>query len=218
VQESIAITTPPASPLVSLADMKLHLRVDIADDDSLIGALVAAATAAAEARLKMSLVTRSYAWTLDYFPNRVVFNGPAWGYSRAFTEARVYPFSQAQAILLPRPPLVSVDSVQFYDPAGTLQTLDPSAYTVQVGTPGRVAPAPGHYWPATQDRLGSVVVRFTAGFGTDPAAVPASVPVAVKLLVGHWYRNREATSEAGLAEVPKSVDYLLNAASFGFYQ
>jgi uncharacterized phiE125 gp8 family phage protein len=216
MQETLTVITPPALPLVSLAEAKAHLVVEIPDDDALITSLVAAATRAVESRLKMALVSRSYAWTLDYFPNRIVLaNGLV--VANNWLNSRLYPWAQAQVLFPPKPPLISVESITYYDQSGTVQTLDPSQYYAVPGTPGRIAPSPGLQWPATQDRIGGITIAFTAGFGTLPASVPDQIPAAIKLLVGNLYRNRESLVDGVVTEIPKTVDYLLNSASFGFY-
>lgn len=59
-------TVPPAETPVSLADAKVHLRVDHGDDDTYIGAIVAAATEHLDGWngiLGRCLVTQT--WTLD---------------------------------------------------------------------------------------------------------------------------------------------------------
>jgi hypothetical protein len=48
------------------------------------------------------------------------------------------------------PNLISVASIQYVDPTGTVQTLDPSMYQVEPGAPGRIHPAYGKSWPAVR--------------------------------------------------------------------
>jgi uncharacterized phiE125 gp8 family phage protein len=216
MQETLTLIYPPATPLFSLSEAKSHLRVEIADDDALISSLIAAATNAVESRLKVSLVTRSYIWGLDYFPNRIVLANNM-VVANNWLNSRLYPWAQAQVLFPPMPPLVSVDSITYWDQSGLRRTLDPSQYYSVPGTPGRLAPSPGLQWPATQDRIGAIRISLTSGFGQDPALVPAQVSAAIKLLVGNLYRNRESVVEGIVTEFPKSIDYLLNSASYGFY-
>ncbi|HEY0062994.1 MAG TPA: hypothetical protein VGC21_12800 [Telluria sp.] len=78
------------------------------------------------------------------------------------------------SIRLDHPPIVSVQSVKFYDENGEIQTLDPADYYVDsVTEPGYVIPAGGRSWPATQDRVHAVAVDYTAGYGPTEASVPA---------------------------------------------
>ncbi|MFC5386578.1 head-tail connector protein [Aquamicrobium segne] len=64
--------------------------------------------------------------------------------------------------------------------------------------------------------LSNSVARFatTTGYETKPgppstSTVPDPLKVAILLLVGHWYQNREATSSAGMASLPFAVEALI---------
>ncbi|MEQ9144361.1 MAG: head-tail connector protein [Parvibaculaceae bacterium] len=65
---TLTLMTGPASEPVDLADMKLHLRVDTADEDALISGLIAAARLTVEAHASLALLTQSWRWTLDRWP------------------------------------------------------------------------------------------------------------------------------------------------------
>ncbi|AGT09695.1 head-tail connector protein [Paracoccus aminophilus] len=53
---------------------------------------------------------------------------------------------------------------------------------------------------------GAATVRFTAAL---PEELRPSLRVAVLLLVGHWYENREAVTSTAPHELPMAVDALL---------
>jgi len=40
--------------------------------------------------------------------------------------------------------------------------------------------------------------------------IPEELISAMKLLVGHWYQNREAVAESSNGEVPMAVDMILD--------
>lgn len=165
----LTLTTVPAAEPVTLAEAKLHCKVDDAADDALITSLIVAARRMAEAQTGRVLVTQGWKQTFDAFP--------------------------VAAIALERPPLQSVQSVKYYDAAGALQTLDSSTYTVHTSAIlGLVAPAVGASWPGTQARLEAVEVAFTAGYGAA-AAVPQEIKQWMLLQVGQWYANREAAGD-----------------------
>ena len=56
---SVLVTAPTEEP-VSLAEAKLHLRVDYTNDDVLIGALITAARQHAENDTRRALVTQTW--------------------------------------------------------------------------------------------------------------------------------------------------------------
>lgn len=185
---TLALITPAASPVVSLADAKLHLRVDGSDEDALITAMVAAATQQAEHELQRSLVRQVWERRLDAFP--------------------------AAEIRLGRPPVASIVSVTYVDLAGVTQTVPSASYTLDDSTDGGsgvVVPVAGYQWPATGSGANVVRVRFQAGADTA-AGVPESIRAWILLQVGALYRNREAFS-AGVTvqELPgRFTDMLLD--------
>jgi uncharacterized phiE125 gp8 family phage protein len=216
-QETLQVISLPGTEVVTLDDAKAWCRIEIDDDDDLVQGLIVAAREWCETYLKRSFVPRQYLFTIDYFPNRLVFFPSTIVWENYFMNSRLYPYAQAQIIFLPKPPLVSVDEVQYYDTEGNLQSLDPTAYLWNKGTPARLAPQPGTMWPSTQDRINGVQITYTAGVDmANTPFVPWAVQVAVKELVATWYRNREGAA-GNLTEIPFGVKSLLNTQSVGFY-
>jgi uncharacterized phiE125 gp8 family phage protein len=184
------ITAPTLEPL-TLQQVKNHLRVEHADDDSVIEPLIAAALGQVDGRdapLGRALMTQQWDWTLDGFPPR-----------------------RNAALLVPLPPLRSVEQITYLDTAGVSQTWTPAEYRVDIAeTPGRLTPAFGFDWPQAQAVTASVTVSFTAGYGASPQDVPEPIRWAMLLMIGHWYSNREAVNVGNIVTAfPMSVDALL---------
>jgi len=171
------LSTPAAEPL-TLAEAKLHLRVDITDDDSLITALIVTARQQAEHRTGRALVSQQWRLGLDQFPD--------------------------DSLELPKPRLVSVQSVTYLDSNGTRQTLSGGDYEVITDElVGRLVPAFGKSWPDCREHPGSVQVSYTCGYGAA-SDVPQSIKAWMLLAIGAWYENREAlTAGQPVAELPR---------------
>ncbi|MDF3024809.1 MAG: hypothetical protein K0R10_2170 [Alphaproteobacteria bacterium] len=168
---------PPATEPVSLAEAKAHLRVTSDDEDTLISALIVAAREAAEHETGRSLITQTWEKTLDVFP---------------------------ADIRLDYPPVQSVTSIKFLDENGDEQTLSASSYKLDNASdsgPGWIKIATGLAWPSTYPEINAVRVRYVAGW-TSAAEVPQSIKQWMLLNIGHWYENREATSEAKREPLP----------------
>ncbi len=179
------LVTPAAATPVELDRAKLHLRVDGADEDSLIGAYVAAATSSVEAFLKSSLLLTEWRCRIDH----------------------AFPYE----IRLPVGPVLTAEGLQvkYIDDAGVLQTLDPSIYQASLGETGVIRPAYGQVWPSTQPVMDAVQVTFKAGWD-DAEKVPAAIVAALLLTAGHLYANRESTVVGVAAqELPLGVKNLL---------
>jgi len=143
------LITPPAGLAVSLEAAITAARANGAGIDSEIEQAVRIAMAEAEFETQRALIEQTWRVTLDHFPD---------------------------AIQLPRPPLISVLHVKFYDVDGQLQTLAPQDYLVdQESAPSFIVPAPGAAWPATALRINAVQVDCKVGYGPDHTSVPDSI-------------------------------------------
>lgn len=175
-QLSLHLKTAPVEDPVTLAETKLHLRVDpdLTDDNTLIASMIKAATETAQAITRRQFVTATYELRFDSFPTVINF---------------------------PRPPLASVVSVKYKDTAGDVQTFDAGKYEVDIySTVGRIQPKTTESWPTTGDFLGAVIVEYTAGYGAA-TAVPDDIKSAILLMVGHLYEHREDVI-IGVSAVP----------------
>lgn len=160
--------TPPAADWITLADAKLHLRVDadVTADDALIAGLVKSVQRACEARCQRSLITTTWELQADDFcgPLRLLY-----------------------------PQVQSVTSVKYIDRAGVEQTLATTVYDADVSSePGRVTLADGQVWPVTRCQPNAVRVRYVAGYGAAASAIPEDLVLWMKLHLGHYYEHREA--------------------------
>lgn len=179
------IRTSSPSPILTAAQARAHLRIDdTAEDDKLVG-FIATATDYVERETATAVGQATYTLTLDAWPTDGV-------------------------IRLPVPPLVSIESIQYRDPAGNLLTLSATGYAVDAyGCPGRVVlferPSLAHV-PA------AVRITFSAGYDTN--AVPPTLLHAVRMLVGHYFENREAAIDRRIDTVPLAVESLLLKHTF----
>jgi uncharacterized phiE125 gp8 family phage protein len=181
----LTVITPPTGDPVSRIEAKAHLRVDHTADDTLIDALISAATQSAENTTQRALLTQTLEMRLDAWP--------------------------ASRVWLPRPHAATIVSVKYTPYGGTEQTLASAAYALRTGTdPGQLIfdrlLLPGD---ALATLAAPIAIRYTAGYGLA-AAVPAAIKQAMLLMIGHWYANREAVSIGNVTnEVPMAAQYLL---------
>src|SRR5215472_6404575 len=133
----LTVVTPPTTEPVSLDDLKLWLRVDIPDDDTLITSLGAAARRLIEQTFDCALVTQTLLTTYDRFPR--YSSSAVWQYNSDAIWQQRLPVTQLSgqwypdraSIRVPRPPLQSVTQIQFVDSqTGLLTTVDPSIYNI----------------------------------------------------------------------------------------
>ena len=196
------LITPPAAEPVSLAEAKLHLRVDFDEDDALIQALISAARQAAEMLTQRQLVTARWRMVLDSFPGPSLMGVPA---GQTFT-------LPGHAILIPKSPLQSVVEIRYLDMAGVSQVMPSAHYTVDKACePGRITPVFGQIWPVALPQIGAVSVTFDAGYGSA-ADVPEGLKSWIKLRLGSLYAHREevASMARGRIDLLPFVDGLLD--------
>ena len=92
-----------------------------------------------------------------------------------------------------KPPLQSVTSLAYNDQNGDSQTLTADVdYEVDIySTPGRVFPTYSNSWPSTQGHKNDVTLTYKAGYGDAASNVPIQLRQAHKLILAHYYENRE---------------------------
>ena len=179
---------PPTTEPVTLAQAKLHLRVESAfeDDDALITALIIAARQYCENLSGRTLAQRSYLQTMESFPANGI------------------------DIVLRRSPVTAIASINYYDDTGTnvLMTLETDYRTNFNLIPARIrTPVLTKLWAKTYLVDDAVRIIYTAGADSAPTAAKQTI----LLLVGHWYENREsvvvgATSNAVDCTVTSLID------------
>lgn len=195
---ALRLTSAPLIEPLTLTEAKLHLRVSGTDEDTLITNLISAARVQAENICRRAFITQSWTLYLDAFPLYSYF-GVVPGYvpvdqlPSGWMSMRNYAVRfRGGRIDLPFPTLQAVSSIKYLDLNGTLQTLDPSLYTVDdASEPGSVTPAPNTYWPDTQNIVNAVQIAYTAGYGSAATDVPASIKAWMLMRIGALYANRE---------------------------
>lgn len=180
----LTVSTAPVTEPVTLAEAKLHLRVDSNDEDAMVTSLIAAARDMAETYSRRSLVTRTYDFVMDEWWD----NGVLW---------------------LPMPPVQSVTSVTYVDKDGVTHTLPNTSYYLDTAM-GRLCMVYDASFPSTTLRpTAAITVRYVAGYGAANA-VPDAYKAAIKLIVGHWYSNRETVVTGTItAQLPMAAESLL---------
>lgn len=191
---STSLKTAPTAEPITLGEAKSHLRLTSTDtaEDDLISSLIVAAREHVETYTNRALLTQTWYWKADGFP------------------------CGGAPIVLPRPPLVSITSISYVDQNGATQTWAAGSTGYQLVKPAgpkaqyaRIAPSYGVWYPTTRCQPEAVTVEYVCGYG-DETNVPESIKHAMKLLIGHWYENREAVDmAAAAAEVPIAVAALL---------
>jgi len=185
---ALTVVTAAADTVVSLDDVKQQSRIDVTTDDAYISEfLIPAAEETVEAYLRRPLLVRTYKLTMDGWP-------------------------AGDRLTLPKPPLISVSSVVYYDEDGASATYASSNYIVDTASqPGRLVLKSGSSWPSTVlQEINGVEITFTAGYATVPD-IPLRARQAVLVLAATLYEHRESIVAApgiAIAELPL-VQHLL---------
>ena len=164
------LISPPVSSPVSVADMLLQLGMMGSPQDDANNFLAAqlqpkidVATQDVESYCRRALVLQTWQWNLRRFPRN----------------SREYTHHQAE-LIVPRPPLMAIDFVQYRDFTGTPVALPlapsapptPGTYGYRLVPGGDqcayLVPQFGMLWPPMlRDDAADVQVQFRAGYGGD---------------------------------------------------
>lgn len=164
------IVVEPALEPVSLDELKQHLRITGDEDDLLLDAYIRGARRHIETRLGRTIHATTWEVNLERWTAR--------------------PTALPMAT-----PLLEIQWIRYRTEEDQTLTVDPSIYTADLySIPGRVRLAPHQSWPS--DALwpmAPITIRYRAGMtGSPPTDAPEQVRIAMLLLIGSWYENREA--------------------------
>jgi len=147
---TLTLITAAATLPVLLSEAREHVKAS-GDDDTLISALIDAATGYAETYTGTAFLPQTWEYVADGFP--------------------------ASDIEITLGPIVSVTSVKYLDIDGIEQTIAGAEYIVDSNSAtGRVVPLT--FWPTAKDVINSVRVRFVVG-GTPSAQIKQAILMMV---------------------------------------
>lgn len=176
----VVITAPSAEP-ITLAEAKLHLRVNNSVEDALITALITAARQFVEGYTWRPLMTQTIDVVFDTIIDRT--------------------------IMINKAPVQSVTSVKYLDLNGTEQTISSTLYVTDFfNSPCRVKL---DTIPSIKDTLNAFKVRVVCGY-TSAALIPQTYKSAMLLIIGHLYENKQQAQSQTLSEIPFGVYTLLD--------
>ena len=183
----LVMNSGPVVEPITLDDAKSFLRVDGTEEDILISSLITSARIHVEILLEKRLITQSWSLLLDRFPDK-------------------------EQIELPLSPLQSVDQIQLFDVNSVATTMNANDYEVDhISTPPRLV-RKNQNWPQPGKTVNGIEIIMSVGYGNAVEDIPEPIRQAIRLLVTHWYENREPVAfETNAIEVPETVLSLLHA-------
>ena len=180
---TIAELTPPLGEPLTLAEVKVHLRLDGTGEDIILQDLIRCARDHLERETGLALLTRTFRLYLDQWP-------------------------QAQVIQIAKGPVQTIEQITVYDEAGLPAEID----TGQMMLDGQVLPARLALTlrPDPGRALNGIEIDFTAGFGPTGADVPDTLKRAMLLHLALLYEFRGAVPPGDQpAAVPAGYDRLI---------
>lgn len=192
--EIVTAATDVATDIVSLADMKKHIRLSTSNTrlDDVVTSAIEDAVAKLQRDLNRTLMPVTWRRYMDRFPVNNRDGSP-------------------RPILLPFPPLISVDKITIEDGSSPSNDLATSTYKVKTGMiVGEIWPVTT--WPSLESGPRAISVTFQAGYQD----YPNDLKRAIKFLAAHYIDNAEATVIDGrLSQVSKKVEFGLDSLIAG---
>jgi uncharacterized phiE125 gp8 family phage protein len=161
---TLVVATPATSEPVSIQEAVRQLRLGTdSGEEAIVKDMITAARRYLENYLGISLASQSLRYTIDEFP---------------------------EVLKLPRGPVTSITTLQYYDTDGTQQSMNVSTdiITDLDSIPARVTPLSDASWPGTEVRINAVEVVYVAGYTSSN--IPENLKTGILATIGHFYDNR----------------------------
>lgn len=190
-----ALLTASTGECLTLEEIKDHLRIEYGEtaDDVLLKGLRTAAMQRIETITNRKLLTQSWYVYHNEWPsgdNYDHFN-------------------------IPYPPLQSIPSsgLRYTKSTGGSTTFSSTKWDSDiVSEPGRLVLDYNDEWPTeTLHNNNPIRIQFVCGYGTKSSEMPESLKLAMKILIEHWYENREPfLIGQTISAIPETVEALIS--------
>lgn len=180
-----ALVTPPSAEPITLAETKLHLRLDGSDEDTLVASLIRTAREHLERETGLCLISQSWRLYLDRWPGDGV-------------------------IRIMKSPCQAIHNVTVYDADGSASHVSLEDHLLDgEGRPCRLwlrhVPPPGQ-------AMNGIEIDFAAGFGEAGTDVPDTLKRAMLIHVGHMFAFRGVVApDSQPAGIPEGYDRLIGS-------
>ena len=187
--------------LISLSEAREFLYIDENDyPDTDLTRMIGAARSHVEQLLQRAVLESGWEYLQDSF------------FREYFNEDKSYvQLDRTNYITIPRPELISVDEITYFDSENTEQVLADTEYYVNlVGDflKAQIEPSQGNTWPSTFYRKNAMKVAYTAGWKVD--AVPEDVRHGILISLGDLYENRQTNITGMSTSTVKTLSALLS--------
>lgn len=198
--------TSTPTQLLTLEEVKEHLRISTTTEDNYVLALILAATEVCEELTGRAFMSRDFEMWMDAFPADSAYSNR---WRDGVTEEPIYHLANCRRwIELPKGHASAVASIKTYDDDDTESTFSTSFYRTDfVSEPARITLKRDALWPVALRPTSAIKISFTAGYGTA-ADVPNAIKHAVKYLVAHAFENREPVI---VGSISKAIEISLMA-------
>jgi uncharacterized phiE125 gp8 family phage protein len=157
--------TQPATEPLTYAQAKAYLRLNGDSEQSLVTSLIVAARQEIETQIWRPLISQTWAYQLDYNEIDMLIK------------------------LINKAPLISVDTVTYYDANNAQKTLSSTDYEYDIYS------APPRFRlktiPTCYDRMNTLQVNFTCGY-SSASTVPQPIIDVMYRLIGDLYEVRQS--------------------------
>lgn len=188
--DHLLVVTAAPDPLLTLAEAKDHLEIDHTDKDALITSLVAAASQMIDG-----------------------YDGMTGKAINTQTIKVSYRNAPGDHIDLQVFPVRALQAVSYFDETNTQQTINVNQFTLVSNEDyAWLEPIDGFTYPTLFDRADAISFTLQCGF----AETPEPIKHAARLMVAHWFENREAASEKSVKSIDWAVDALIGRYKKGW--
>jgi uncharacterized phiE125 gp8 family phage protein len=191
---SDVLITPPTIEPIDLDEVKKHLRFTPTSEDTLIDTYIAMARQYFEQYTGLALMDQTWETRIEAFPG---------GFNPWDT-----------VVSLGKSPVIALESVVYDDSDGVEQSMALADYALDLASaPGLSVVRPVTSWPRSAGTLGSVRLRYRAGFGSQPGDVPELIKGVLYLLVGYFHQFRSEafvnSPGASLEKLPLGAELIM---------